>query len=68
MPSRLRLAPPSIVEAWLFSVDTLSYLTGHYPNRVGEIVYLFVFGDLIDVYQNWSGSPSSRTSKDAPKG
>ena len=38
----------------LFSADTLSYLTSHYPDRVGEIVYLFVFGDLIDAYQNRS--------------
>ena len=36
----------------LFSADTLSYLTNHYPDRAGEIVYLFVFGDLIDAYQN----------------
>ena len=38
----------------LFSANTLSYLTSHYPDRVGEIVYLFVFGDLIDAYQNRS--------------
>ena len=38
----------------LFSADTLSYLTNHYPNNTGEIVYLFVFGDLIDAYQNRS--------------
>ena len=38
----------------LFSADTLSYLTNHHPDRVGEIVYLFVFGDLIDAYQNRS--------------
>ena len=38
----------------LFSADTLSYLVNHYPDRVGEIVYLFVFGDLIDAYQNRS--------------
>lgn len=30
------------------------YLTNHYPDRVGEIVYLFVFGDLVDAYQNRS--------------
>ena len=38
----------------LFSSDTFSYLTNHYQERVGEIVYLFVFGDLIDAYQNRS--------------
>ena len=38
----------------LFSADTLSYLTNHYPDRIGEIIYLFVFGDLIDAYQNRS--------------
>ena len=44
----------------LFSADTLSYLTNHYPDRVGEIVYLFVFGDLIDAYQNRSISHRER--------
>ena len=38
----------------LFSADTLLYLSNHYPDRTGEIVYLFVFGDLIDAYQNRS--------------
>jgi len=38
----------------LFSADTLSYLASHYPDRVGETVYLFIFGDLIDAYQNRS--------------
>lgn len=38
----------------LFSADTLLYLTNHYPGRVGEVVYLFVFGDLVDAYQNCS--------------
>ena len=38
----------------LFSADALSYLANHYPDRVGEVVYLFVFGDLIDAYQNRS--------------
>lgn len=38
----------------LFSADTLSYLTNHYPHQTGEIVYLFVFGDLVDAYQNRS--------------
>ena len=44
----------------LFSADTLLYLTNHYPDRVGEIVYLFVFGELIDAYQNRSLSHRER--------
>lgn len=44
----------------LFAADTLSYLTNHYPDRMGEIVYLFVFGDLIDAYQNRSISHHER--------
>jgi hypothetical protein len=44
----------------LFCADTLSYLSSHYPDRVGEIVYLFVFGDLIDAYQNRSLSHHER--------
>lgn len=36
----------------LFSADALLHLTKNYPDCVGEIVYLFVFGDLIDAYQN----------------
>ena len=44
----------------LFSADTLSYLTSHYPDHAGEIVYLFVFGDLVDAYQNRSLSHCER--------
>lgn len=36
----------------LFSADMLNYLANHHPDYVGEIVYLFVFGELIDAYQN----------------
>jgi hypothetical protein len=32
----------------------LQYLADHHPDSVGEIVYLFVFGELIDAYQNQS--------------
>ena len=46
--------------ARLFSADTLSYLTSHYPDHAGEAVYLFVFGDLIDTYQNRSISHRER--------
>ncbi|KAJ7034214.1 hypothetical protein C8F04DRAFT_1350091 [Mycena alexandri] len=38
----------------LFSADTLKYLADHHPEYLGEIVYLFVFGELIDAYQNRS--------------
>ena len=38
----------------LFSADILQYLSDHHPEQVGEIVYLFVFGELIDAYQNHS--------------
>ncbi|KAF8218504.1 hypothetical protein L208DRAFT_1490856, partial [Tricholoma matsutake] len=30
----------------------LQYLADHHPDYIGEIVYLFVFGELIDAYQN----------------
>ena len=36
----------------LFSADMLNYLTNHHPDYVREIAYLFVFGKLIDAYQN----------------
>lgn len=38
----------------LFSADVLKYLADHHPEYVGEIVYLFIFGELIDAYQNRS--------------
>ncbi|CAK5278486.1 unnamed protein product [Mycena citricolor] len=38
----------------LFSADTLKYLSDHHPGYLGEIVYLFVFGELIDAYQSRS--------------
>ena len=36
----------------LFCAETLAYLSKNFPEYVGEIVYLFVFGELIDAYQN----------------
>ncbi|PPQ87308.1 hypothetical protein CVT25_002058 [Psilocybe cyanescens] len=44
----------------LFSADVLKYLADHHPDYVGEIVYLFVFGELIDAYQNCSMAHSER--------
>ena len=38
----------------LFSEDVLKYLSENHPDYVGEIVYLFIFGELIDAYQNWT--------------
>ncbi|KAF8209530.1 hypothetical protein K438DRAFT_1503605, partial [Mycena galopus ATCC 62051] len=38
----------------LFSADTLKYLADHHPEYLGEIIYLFIFGELIDAYQNRS--------------
>ena len=36
----------------LFSAETLKYFGDNHPNFTGEIIYLFVFGELIDAYQN----------------
>lgn len=42
--------------AWLFSADVLAFLAhGHgHPEYAGDVVYLFVFGELINAYQNRS--------------
>ena len=44
----------------LFSADVLQYLSDHHPDHVGEIIYLFIFGELIDAYQNCSISHHER--------
>ena len=36
----------------LFSADTLQYINDNHPEWIGVIVYLFVFGELVDAYQN----------------
>ncbi len=36
----------------LFCGNTLEYLNKTHPDWVGTITYLFVFGDLVDAYQN----------------
>ena len=36
----------------LFSSHTIAWLKVHHPEALGCIVYLFVFGELIDAYQN----------------
>lgn len=38
----------------LFSGEMLDYLAQNHPELIGEIVYLFVFGELVDAYQNRS--------------
>jgi hypothetical protein len=37
-----------------FSADVLQFLADKHPDYVGEIMYLFIFGELVDAYQNWS--------------
>ncbi|TFY73791.1 hypothetical protein EWM64_g10221 [Hericium alpestre] len=44
----------------LFSADTLDYLAKHHPEYLGEIIYLFVFGELVDAYQNRQISHAER--------
>ncbi|KAJ3965299.1 hypothetical protein EV361DRAFT_955152 [Lentinula raphanica] len=44
----------------LFSAATLSYLIDHHRQDTGLIVYLFVFGELCDAYQNRHISHSDR--------
>jgi hypothetical protein len=38
--------------ARLFSAATMEFLVKNHPEYLGEIVYLFIFGELIDAYQN----------------
>ncbi|KIY43701.1 hypothetical protein FISHEDRAFT_52985 [Fistulina hepatica ATCC 64428] len=38
----------------LFSAKNLEYIVHHRPDYVGELVFLFVFGELIDAYQSRS--------------
>lgn len=46
----------------LFSAATMEFLSKHHPEYLGEIVYLFVFGELIDAYQNRSISLKERVT------
>ncbi|KAH6903462.1 hypothetical protein BKA70DRAFT_1110856 [Coprinopsis sp. MPI-PUGE-AT-0042] len=36
----------------LFSAPVLEFIVKNHPDYIGEVVYLFVFGELIDAYQN----------------
>jgi hypothetical protein len=38
----------------LFCADTLAWVNEHHPDELGLSMYLFVFGELIDAYQNRS--------------
>lgn len=38
--------------ARLFSAQTLEYIISKHSDYLGEIVYLFVFGELVDAWQN----------------
>lgn len=44
----------------LFSADVLQFFSDHHPEQIGEIVFLFIFGKLIDAYQNRSIPHSER--------
>lgn len=44
----------------LFSADVLEYLSEKHPEYIGEIIYLFIFGELVDAYQNRSISHFER--------
>lgn len=44
----------------LFSADVLQFLSEKHPEYIGEIIYLFVFGELIDAYQNRNISHDER--------
>ena len=46
--------------ARLFSADVLKFLTDKHPDHAGEIVYLFIFGELVDAYQNRSITHAER--------
>lgn len=46
--------------AGLFSADVLQFLTDNHPDYAGEIVYLFIFGELVNAYQNRSITHAER--------
>lgn len=46
--------------ARLFSADVLQFLTDNHPDYAGEIVYLFIFGELVNAYQNRSITHAER--------
>ncbi len=44
----------------LFSAATLKFLCDNHPDYIGDIVFLFVFGELIDAYQSRSMAHTER--------
>jgi hypothetical protein len=38
----------------LFSAMALDFIVNQFPDRLGLIVYLFVMGEIVDVYQSWT--------------
>ncbi|KAJ7101505.1 hypothetical protein B0H15DRAFT_769608 [Mycena belliarum] len=44
----------------LFSAAVLEFLSENHPDYIGEIVYLFVFGELVDAYQSREISHAER--------
>ncbi|KAE9384943.1 hypothetical protein BT96DRAFT_950198 [Gymnopus androsaceus JB14] len=44
----------------LFSTATLQFLSEHHPEQLGVAIYLFVFGELCDAYQNQNINHSER--------
>ncbi|KAG2145165.1 hypothetical protein DEU56DRAFT_899942 [Suillus clintonianus] len=46
--------------ARLFSSATLKFLVEHHPDHVGEIVFLFIHGEIVDAYQHRSISHCER--------
>ncbi|KAJ7143457.1 hypothetical protein C8R46DRAFT_1316074, partial [Mycena filopes] len=44
----------------LFCADVLQYLSEHHPDHIGEIIYLFIFGELVDAYQSREISHAER--------
>ncbi|KDQ60091.1 hypothetical protein JAAARDRAFT_45943 [Jaapia argillacea MUCL 33604] len=48
----------------LFSATALKYLVESYPDNLGLAAYLFVFGDMVDAYQNRAISHLERAKMD----
>ncbi|KAJ3743240.1 hypothetical protein DFH05DRAFT_1536253 [Lentinula detonsa] len=44
----------------LFSAATLQFISKKHPDQIGVIVYLFIFGELCDAYQNRNLNHSER--------
>ncbi|KAJ7491624.1 hypothetical protein B0H11DRAFT_2399055 [Mycena galericulata] len=56
-----------MMELWIAKDDTinlapvvLEYLSENHPDHVGEIIYIFIFGELVDAYQSREISHTER--------